>query len=462
LKLETEQAALLPEYLAAFGSLSKDRRTEVTFGEIVKGIITSGSLVCQQIAAGSAILSEAKEGGQRVSRMARGESTKRSTIDDETVMAALRKRGVERLAETEEEELWLVADGSELRKPHARKLPDMMQVKALDGRLVPGYRTMNVLGMVPGRRGILYHRLFSNKEEDFLSESLETQKALKTVSQAMQELKQSKSVTWITDTGFDDVAVWRTIWEQDEHVVCRLKHTERLIEYQNEKGHWVEGDIQKARQRLVLLAKARTEMVVRRGRQRKAKRQPVTAEIRACPVRLTYQSNVRREGPGETLQKELWLVEVIVPRTNLKPWLLLTDWPVLDEQNAVRIFRMYRQRWAVEDSFRFIKDTLGWEDVQLLDLQGIRTMLAMGWVAAGFLYELGVTMEWEDVQLLARLGGWIPRKDSKPGKIVLARGLRRLFDMLVTQAVLERYRSEHGDLPPQVAALLQPSPSGDL
>lgn len=462
MRLEAEKEALLPGYLAAFSSLSKDRRTEVTFGEIVRGIITSGSLVCQQIAAGSAILSEAKEGGQRVSRMARGESTKRSTITDRTVTAALRKRGVERLAEAEEEELWLIADGSELRKPHARKLPDMMQVKALDGSLVPGYRTMNVLGIVPGRRGILYHRLFSSKEEDFLSESLEIQKALKTVSQATQELKQSKSVSWITDTGFDDVAVWRTIWEQDEHVVCRLKHTERLIEYQNEKGQWVRGDIQAAQQRLVLLAKARTEMVVRRGRQKKAKRQPVTAEIRACPIRLTYESNVRREGPGETLQKEVWLVEVIVPHTNLKPWLLLTDWPVRDEQNAVHIFRMYRQRWAVEDSFRFIKDTLGWEDVQLLDLQGIRTMLAMGWVAAGFLYELGVTMEWEDVQLLARLGGWIPRKDSKPGKIVLARGLRRLFDMLVTQAVLDRYRTEHGDLPPQVAALLRPSPSGEL
>jgi hypothetical protein len=462
MRLEAEQEALLPGYLGAFGRLSRDRRTEVTFGEIIKGIITSGSLVCQQIAAGSAILSEAKEGGQRVGRLARGESTKRSPINDETVTAVLRECGVESLAAAEEDEVWLIADGSELRKPYARKLPDMMQVKALDGGLVPGYRTMNVLGIVPGRRGILYHRLFSSKEEDFLSESLEIQKALKTVSQATEDLKQSKSVTWITDTGFDDVAVWRTIWEQDEHVVCRLKHTERLIEYQNEEGRWVKGDIEKARQRLALLAKARTEMVVRRGRQKKAKRQPVTAEIRACPVRLTYESNVRREGPGETLQKELWLVVVIVPRTNLKPWLLLTDWPVLDEQNAVRIFRMYRQRWAVEDSFRFIKDTLGWEEVQLLDLQGIRTMLAMGWVAAGFLYELGVTMEWEDVQLLARLGGWIPRKDSKPGKIVLARGLRRLFDMLVTQAVLDRYRSEHGDLPPQVAALLQPSPSGDL
>jgi hypothetical protein len=267
------------------------------------------------------------------------------------------------------------------------------------------------------------------------------------------------SVSWVMDSGFDDIAVWRTVWEQREHLVCRLKHPERLIEYQNGKGRWVEGDIEQARKRLKLLAKAKTEMVVRRVRQRRAKRQPVPVEIRACPIRLTYESNVRREGPGQTLQKEVWLVEVRLPGTSLKPWLLLTDLAVTDEESAVRIFRMYRQRWAVEDSFCFIKDTLGWEDVQLLDLTGIRTLLALGWVAAGFLYELGITLEWEEVRLLARLGGWAERKGNKPGKIVLTRGLRRLLDMLVTQAVLERYRAEHGDLPPQIAAFLDPSPS---
>jgi hypothetical protein len=429
---------------------------------MVKGIIGAGSLVCQRIAASSAILSVAKEGGQRVSRLATGESTKRSQIDAETLTAVLRERGVEYLAGADTDELWLIADGSELRKPYAQEMPKLMEVLALDGSLVPGYRTMNVLGITPSRRGVLYHRLFSSKEEEFLSQSLEVQAALKTVSLALQELKERMAVTWITDTDYDDVAVWRTIWEQEEHVVCRLKHRERLVEYQDEQGRWVEGDIQGARQGLQLLATARTEMVVRRGRQRKAKRQPVSAQIRACPIRLTYHTNVRREGPGEEVQKEVWLVEVHVPRTNLKPWLLLTDWPITDAQSAVRIFRMYRQRWAVEDSFRFIKDTLGWEDVQLLDLKGIRTLLALGWVAAGFLYELGITLEWEEVQLLARLGGWVPRKDSKPGKIVLTRGLRRILDMLVTQAFLDRYRAGHGHLPPQIASLLHSSPSGEL
>jgi hypothetical protein len=461
MELEDRQKGLLPEYLASYDRLIGDKRTGVTFRETVKGIIGAGSLVCQRIANSSETLSTAKEGGQRVSRMVTGESTKRSQIDAVSVTSALRERGIAHLCEVETDELWLIGDGSELRKPYAREMPDMMLVRDLDGSLVRGYRTLNVVGITPSRRGVLYHRLFSSKEDDFLSESLEVQKMLQTVSAALADPKRRMTVSWILDSGFDDVAVWRTVWEQEEHVVCRVKHTERLVSYQNDAGQWVEGDIQQAGKQLKLLATAQTEMVVRRGGQRRAKRQRIHAKIKACPIRLTYETNVRREEPGEKVQKNLWLVEVRLPDTQLKPWLLITDWPVTDADAALRIFRMYRQRWAVEDSFRFVKDTLGWEEVQLLNLTGIRTLLALGWVAAGFLYELGITLDWEEVRLLARLGGWAERKGNKPGKTILTRGLRRLLDMLATQAALDRYRSEHGDLPSRIASLLS-SPSGKL
>ena len=127
----------------------------------------------------------------------------------------------------------------------------------------------------------------------------------------------------------------------------------------------------------------------------------------------------------------------------------------MDEPSAVRIFRMYRQRWAAEDSFKFTKDCLGWEEVQVMDLEAVRTLVAPAWVAAGFLYELGVTLEWAEVWLLARLGGWVPHTDRKPGKITLTRGLRRLMDMLTTEAILTAYWKAHGALPPQIAALLR-------
>ena len=51
---------------------------------------------------------------------------------------------------------------------------------------------------------------------------------------------------------------------------------------------------------------------------------------------------------------------------------------------ALHIFQMYRQRWEVEDSFKFTKECLGWEEVQLLDLEAIRMLVGLAWVAAGF------------------------------------------------------------------------------
>jgi hypothetical protein len=115
---------------------------------------------------------------------------------------------------------------------------------------------------------------------------------------------------------------------------------------------------------------------------------------------------------------------------------------------------MYRQRWGVEDSFKFLKTCLGWEEVQVLDWQALRTLVALAWVAAGFLYGLGVSWDWAEVQLLAKLGGWEPHKERHPGKLTLQRGLSRLLDMLVTQAVLSQYETTHHGLPPQIVAFL--------
>jgi hypothetical protein len=178
--------------------------------------------------------------------------------------------------------------------------------------------------------------------------------------------------------------VWRTIWEHEEHVVCRIHHTERLVSFQDQHGQWHMGDIAQARQHLSLVAHAETMMVVQRGRQQRAKEQRVEVEVWACPLRIEYDSEVRRGGHGERVVKAVWLVEVRLPDTRLEPWLLVTDWAVEMEADGVRVFGMYRQRWAVEDSFKVTKECLGWEDVQVLDLEGVRTLVALAWVAAGF------------------------------------------------------------------------------
>jgi len=443
------------QYPEPFDTLVGDRRTWTTLTETVRGIIGSGSLICQRIAASSPILSQVKKGAQRIIRLTCGETTKRSpTLDATHLTSQLRETAIAHLSETPSDELWLIADGSDLRKPYAKEMPALMKVRALDKSLVPGYRTLTVLGLTPQHRGILYHRLFSSKAAGFVSEPHEVQTALTSVSKALAPLKHQMAVTWLLDSGFDDVAVWRTMWEQQEHLVCRVAHPERLVDIPDGQQGWQRGNLTAARACMSLVARAQTLLNVQKRGQPHPKRQNVTVEIWACPIRVTYETNVRRSGAGETLTRNVWVVEVRLLDTMLEPWLLLTDWAVETETQALRIFQMYRQRWGVEDSFKFTKECLGWEDVQLLDLAGIQMLVALAWVAAGFLYQLGVTLQWESVYLLARLGGWEPRPNRPPGKLTLTRGLRRLLDMLTTNAFLQAYYREQGPFPPDLAAFL--------
>jgi hypothetical protein len=451
-------------YLEPFAALIGDRRTWTTFTETLKGIVASGSLVCQRIATHSPVLGAVKKGAQRVIRMVTGVTTKRSPdLDAEHVTAQLRTQAVAHLAASASEELWLLADGSDLRKPYATAMPDLMQVRALAGGLVPGYRTLTVLGLTPHHRGILYHHLFSSTAADFVSEPHEIQQALTTVSHSITPLQAERAITWIVDSGFDDVAVWRTIWEQDQHVVCRLCHTDRVVEMPAAAGGWQSGSIAAARMGMRRITQTTTTVEVLQPQTGRTKPQTVVAEIWACPIRLTYASNVRRKGPGAQVTKPLWLVEIRLLGTKLDPWLLLTDWVVETAAQGVRILTMYRQRWGVEDSFKWTKECLGWEEVQLLDLRGIRLLVALAWVAAGFLYHWGITLDQESVQVLARLGGWEPRPTRPPGKITLTRGLRRIVDLLATDAFLQAYYREHGPFPPRLAAFLHGwQPKDDL
>jgi Transposase DDE domain len=386
--------------------------------------------------------------------MLHGASTKRSHLDPDAIVERLQARGVEQVRG--EGAIWVLLDGSDLRKPHARQMEGLQRVKRLSGEgTVPGYRTLNALGVGRQRRGLLYHRLFSSHAPGFKSESDETQQALASIGTALAPL--GADVTYVLDSGFDDVAVAGAIWQQGNHVVWRVRDPDRLV--QPAPGgplvhlHTLAG-------RLRPLARVETELVVRRQGQPRPKLQRVPATIAAAPLALTWQEEVRTRSDGARHERRLWLVEARLADVDQAPWWLLTDRPVETAEQAIEIFTMYRQRWAVEDAFKVGKTCLGWEDVQLLAYEAVRLLVALGWVAAGFLFELGVTLEWAEVRFLARLGGAPERPDYRPGKIILTRGLRRLLDLFATEAIIQDEIRRYGSLPPRLAALIGRSPTG--
>jgi hypothetical protein len=464
------QSVLLEEYVGEFSALFKDRRSKATFEATLNGILAAGSLVCARIAAVAPMLSEVRDGAQRILRFASGESTKRTRGRGSEVhgsslasrlVGRLAERGVASLERTlPGTEIWLVLDGSDLRKPHAKEMQHLMRVRSLQGMMVNGYRTINVLAVTPQQRALLYHRLFSSKEDDHLSESHEVQSALTQVGAALSPIQEEHPVTWIVDSGFDDVAVWRTIWEQDQHVLCRVQHMDRLVQYKTLSNEWHQGHLGQAEAHLRTQGRVQTSMVVRLKGQAYEKRQPVTVQLSSCPIQVSYEPDVRRVGPGTgkgegaKVTRAMWLVKVEVLDSRMEPWYLLTDWPVGTPSVTAHIFQMYRQRWSVEEAFQFLKMCVGWEEVQVLDFEAVRTLVALGWVAAGFLYEIDGGWEWADVELLAKLGGYVPHKGRKPGKKILLWGLQRVQDYMVTEAILRQHKAAAGSIPPGVAALL--------
>jgi hypothetical protein len=151
-------------YLEAFETLVGDRRTWITLTETVKGIVSSGSLVCQRIAAHSPILGRVTKGAQRIIRLVRGTTIKRSPdLDAAHLIAQLRTHAVAHLASAPSDELWLIADGSDLRKPYAKALPNLMKVRSLTDGLVNGYQTLTVLGLPFNARQLLALRIVQEK-----------------------------------------------------------------------------------------------------------------------------------------------------------------------------------------------------------------------------------------------------------------------------------------------------------
>ena len=192
-----------------------------------------------------------------------GETGKRSDLSEARLRQALQAVAVEQLAGAEE--IWIALDTSDLRKPHAEQMEALMEVHDLNGNLVPGYRVLNALGITPGARGLLYHRLFSSKEDGFKSEPYEYRQAVHSVGAALAVRGEAPEVTWLLDRAFDDRAFWGVVWKKEQHLVCRLRHLDRVIHAPDKLGRWQETKVERYSFRLPEVARVETKLRVRLG-----------------------------------------------------------------------------------------------------------------------------------------------------------------------------------------------------
>lgn len=183
----------------------------------------------------------------------------------------------------------------------------------------------------------------------------------------------------------------------------------------------------------------------------------VTLEITWSKARLLPPGNISSVAGEEVTYIRVWCSE----KPKLE-WLLITNLSVNNEEDALRIVKMYRRRWLIEDYHKAIKTGFRIEDNQLKQASRILALFGMiGVIATKLLairercrlspttpVEEKIPKPWISLierflnvklktvrdfwRSLARMGGFIGRKsDGEPGWQTIWKGYKRLQDMLI-------------------------------
>jgi hypothetical protein len=183
----------------------------------------------------------------------------------------------------------------------------------------------------------------------------------------------------------------------------------------------------------------------------------VTLEITWGKAKLFAPGNKDSKAGEEVTYIRIWCPE----KPNLE-WLLVTNLTVNSEKDALRIVKIYRRRWLIEEYHKAVKTGFRIEDCQLKQASRIFGLFGMIAVIATKLLamreqcrlfpttpvEEEIPKRWITLverylrvklktvkdfwRALARMGGFIGRKsDGEPGWQTIWKGYKRLQDMLL-------------------------------
>jgi hypothetical protein len=342
----------------------------------------------------------------------------------------------------------LIHDPSDIRKPHSIKAEKLGKVRDLKGNIINGYSTHNIIAITPNSKTVhlISHESYSNKDPKFLkaelvhkikSKKLEENQAcakeihdsgdwynkktltkdrIQKVSTNLKKANVDQKITHIMDREFDDNDYFSTITLQGDDFVIRAKKSRSVDDTVNskvKKTRLIDSNF--SNQYIHKLQKVRFKKSCYQDAS-------LLIEWQECLDYTAVKITAKTRGGKEIF-------------TN--PMLLITNKSVATAEQALLIYQIYLKRSRIETVFKFLKEGLGWEDLQLRNFLAIQRLLSFCFFIAAYLYKIGDQEVYDDyVLLLARLGGG----KGVVSKHYILQGIKALLSKYRVDRFFEEYK----------------------
>lgn len=304
----------------------------------------------------------------------------------------------------------IIHDPSDIRKPYSQKMESIGRVKSLEGDMINGYRTINSIAIGKGQLYPLSTTPYSSKEEDVDKKQLLFDQA-STISKAFKEKNPELVLIHLIDREADDAEVFDKIDDLKDRFVIRAKANRN-----SDVHYWNEEKGKEMNVKLIDKEFSNNSFLTYEKFIHKNK---VYQNVRA---NFQYEYQYIKDKKRSIVKVELFNRNG--NRIFKQPILLITSFEVNSELMAQYVYHLYLKRSKIEGVFKFLKETLGWEEFQVQDLIAIKNILLLCFFIGAYYYEIEHKLtQCETMKCICKLGGG----KGKVSRSFFLRGLENLY-----------------------------------
>lgn len=243
------------------------------------------------------------------------------------------------------DEVISIFDDSDVAKIYGKKFEDLDIVKdgsATKDTYVPGYHMCNAVVLSKNKKQPIpvYSKVYSTKSKDFVSTNSETYQSIDSVRECV-----GKKSLMVFDRGYDDRKLFDYVLKGGDDLLVRLKENRNFIFKNKTKKLYEAYNSRKGKIKMHLIFEGEEK------------------DVYISYTRVTLPA----DGRGYTL------IFVYGLGKNEK-FILLTNKEIKESKYAIKLVRIYLDRWRIETFHRSIKTEYKYEDLRVRSLSSINNL----------------------------------------------------------------------------------------